>query len=146
EPSHEHMHPERIIPTPLAHLQEEPLDLTPACKPGITDCSILLLYPEKVTVLDWKSGQSEDIPFPRNFLAPAISRAPSGKIITVNPDVLSKISVPDPQKSAIRYLITNNNLSSFVYLDADLNGPYLIDCSKCLIPVATPGINTFALK
>jgi hypothetical protein len=146
EPPHEHMHAERLIPTPLAQLKEAPLDLSAACKPGARECSILLLYSQKITVLDWKSGQTQDISFPRNFFSPTISRAPSGKIISVNLDVGNRINVTDSQKASIKYLITNNNLSSFVYLDADLNGPFLLDCSKCLIPVATPGVNTFALK
>jgi hypothetical protein len=112
----------------------------------VSDCSILLLYPWKIAVLDWKSGESQDIPFSRNLFSQTVSRAPSGKIISVTPDVLNRIAAADSQKASIRYLITNNNLSSFVYLDADLNGPYLLDCSKCSIPIATPGVNTFALK
>ncbi len=145
-PPPQHVHVETKIPTPLAELKEAPLDLAVNCKAGASECSVLLLYPDRITRLNWKSGQTQDFPVPREFFSSTPSRAPSGKIIPVNAELLTRLPVPDSEKTAIQYLVTNNNLLSLLYFDADLNGPFPLDCSKCPIPIAVPGLNTFALR
>lgn len=145
-PPPQHVHMETKIPTPLAELKDAPLDMAADCRPGAGECSILLLYSDRITTLNWKSGQNQDFLVPHEFFSSTPSRAPSGKIMPVNAELLTRLGIPDSQKTVIQYLVTNNNLSSLLYFDADLKGPFPLDCAKCSIPIAVPGKNTFALR
>jgi hypothetical protein len=127
---HDHAeHKEVKIPTPLAELKEEPLDIAPACLES--SCDLILLYPNHLDVLDWKSGQMTEIKFAATFLTPVKSRAPSGKILPFPPG----------------YVILSNCLAYPLFFSSNLQAPPGIFTDKpSWLPAAQPGFNWFTLQ
>jgi hypothetical protein len=132
-PAHDHEmhegHKEVKVPTPLAQLQEVPLDVAPACKGSA--CSVLLLYNDRLDVLDWQNGQTRSIAFPPTFQSTIRSRAPSGKIV----------------KFGDGYLVLNNNLANPVYFNTNLDPtPGIYTNRPEWLPIPEPGRNWFSLN
>jgi hypothetical protein len=145
--SHEHVHKETKIPTPLAQLPEAPLDLYAACmSPEESMCSLLMLYSNRVEILDWKSGKTRTETFPPELLSPTPSRAPSGKILPASESLMNRLAVTEEEKRRIQYIVTTSDLNSILYFDAEFRAPHPLICNKCPIPIADPGLNTFLLR
>jgi hypothetical protein len=134
-PSHEHMHEERTIPQPLAQLKEAPLDVYPDCDPallnGSPDCQLLLLYADRIDVLNWEKQSTSSINIGNEFQSPIRSRAPAGKIL--------------PFRTG--FLILESQLNSPLFLDAKLQTPPSAMREKLEgLPLPEPGANTFMMK
>jgi hypothetical protein len=126
---HDHTeHKEVKIPTPLAELQQAPLDIAPACL--ARNCDLLLLYNDHLDVLDWKTSQKRSLTFPPAFFASVKSRSPSGKILAY----------------AQGYLILCNSLTNPVYFSADLKTPAILSDTPAWLPLAQAGFNWFRLQ
>jgi hypothetical protein len=81
EPIHDHTaHKEMPVPTPLAELKEIPLDVAQNCR-SKENCSLLLLYSNRLVERNWQTGTEQVIGLPST--AAVKSRAPSGKILKV---------------------------------------------------------------
>ena len=122
-------HKEVKVPTPLAQLNEPPLDVAPACKSSA--CSVLLLYDNRLDVLDWQNGQTRSIAFPPSFQSAIRSRSPSGKILQFGDG----------------YLVLYNNLANPIYFNAKLDpAPGLYTNRPEWLPIPEPGRNWFTLN
>jgi hypothetical protein len=76
-----HHHHETSIPTPVAQLQQAPLDVSQLCLSKGEPCNIILLYRDHFEILNWKTLAVKNRKIPPGFLSATISRAPSGKIV-----------------------------------------------------------------
>jgi hypothetical protein len=145
-PPHQH-HVERKIDTPISQLAESPLDVYAAClDPGEKECPILLLSSKTLSILDWKKKTTKILTLSKEDFSLSRSRAPSGKIIPITSDLSDRLSLNDEEKQRVRYVITNNNLESPLFYDAEFTVENPLQCKTCPFPVATPGFNTFALR
>ena len=123
-----HIHKDASIPTPLAQLQEAPMDLLQACNKD--NCSVLLLYADRLEVLEWHKRNLRSIRIPSRFFSQIRSRAPSGKIVRFGDG----------------FLVMHNNLAAPLYFDAELAGPPGLYTTKPeWLPLPDPGRNSFTL-
>jgi len=134
-PSHEHMHENHVIPQPLAQLKEAPLDVYPDCDPallnGSSDCLLLLLYPDRIDILNWKKQTTNSVHIGNEFQAAIRSRAPAGKIL--------------PFRTG--FLILESQLTSPLFVDAKLQSPPTAMREKLEgLPLPEPGTNAFLMK
>jgi len=122
--------PERPkVPSIVAELEEAPLDVFPACQDQ--NCRLLLLFKNRVTVLNWQNGEKKEVLFPQSFLNSIRSRAPSGKIL----------------KFAKGYLILNQDLTNPLYFTEDFDSPPGAYVEKPdWLPVPQPGFNWYTLQ
>lgn len=125
---HQHHHAEALIPTPVAQLQEVPLDVSQICRAKAADCDIILLYPNRLETLNWRTLAHQVKEIPSGLFSSMRSRAPSGKIL----------SSPDG------FVVLSNDLSRPVYYDSELNGP-ISPSAVSILPSATPGLNSYTL-
>jgi hypothetical protein len=147
EPPPHHVHKETKINTPLLQAKEPPLDVYAAClDPSRKTCSILILSTRTFTIIDWEKGSARMETFPSELLTLSPSRAASGKIIPVTTELADRLPLSDDEKQRVRYIITNNDLESPVFYDAEFTAAYPVPCKSCPFPVAVPGFNTFALR
>lgn len=123
---HQHVHEEVEIPTPLAELKEPPLDLIPYCE-NTPYCAVLLLYPDRLELLDWKSGSTKQILLKK--IRGIRSRAPSGKLI----------------KSGSYYWVLHNNYPEPLCFNSELNTCEDAAPAPLNFPRAAPGVNYFFL-
>ncbi len=117
------------VPSILAELEEAPLDVFPACQQQ--NCRLILLFKNRIAVLQWQSGEKKEILFPQRFFQSIRSRAPSGKIL----------------KFAKGYLILNQDLTSPLYFTEDFDSPPGTYVEKPdWLPVPEPGFNWYTLQ
>jgi hypothetical protein len=123
-----HHHHDVLIPTPVAQLQSAPLDVSQYCEHENEDCELVVLYPDSIERIDWKTNNKRRISFPQEYFAQVRSRAPSGKILNVDGN----------------YIIDQNNLTEPLQYDLkqDL---FTVANLPPQIPRATPGLNVFSL-
>lgn len=125
---HQHHHAEALIPTPVAQLQEAPLDVSQICRKGAADCEIVLLYPDRIETLNWKTMEHKVQAIPSSLFSATRSRAPSGKILN-NGD---------------GFVVLSNDLNRPIYFDAELIGP-ISPSTVSILPAAAPGLNSYSL-
>ncbi|HJZ13733.1 MAG TPA: hypothetical protein VJ521_16380, partial [Acidobacteriota bacterium] len=121
--------PATSLPNPLALLEQEPLDVAVAAK--AQESFLLLLYSDRVDVLDWRRGTHKSISIPPRFASRVRSRAPSGKLI----------------HSDNGFIILHNNLNAPLLINAQLDAlPVLYTMRPAWLPVPDPGVNSFTLQ
>ncbi len=117
------------VPSILSELGEAPLDIFPACREK--NCRLLLLFTNRMTVLNWQSGEEKEVFFPQSFFNSIRSRSSSGKII----------------KFAQGYLILNQDLTNPLYFTEDFDSPPGAYVEKPdWLPVPEPGFNWYTLQ
>lgn len=123
EEQHDHaVHREMPVPTPLVELAEIPLDVTEHCEGK--NCSLLLLYSNKLVERNWQTGTERAIAVPYSTQP---SRAPSGKILLLDHLIF----------------VMTNNLAAPLVLDEKLNPAKATLPSR--FPAPRPGLNTYFL-
>ena len=122
---HDHsIHKEMPVPTPLAKLDQIPLDLAEHCV-SQGPCSLLILYPSRLVERDWSDGSEREIPI---AITGQRSRAPSGKILKL-PNI---------------YYILNNQFAVPLALNTKLE--QVKNELPSRLPQPEPGLNTYALS
>lgn len=128
EHHHEH-HNDVKIPTPLAQLEQAPLDVAAACLNS--QCEVFLLYCNRLEILNWSDGQKQSISLPEAFLSSVRSRAPNGKIIPFASGVIA----------------LSNCLAHAAYFSMDAKNPPAVFTQKLeWLPAPQSGFNWFSLQ
>jgi hypothetical protein len=121
---HDHStHQEMAVPTPLAQLDEIPLDVAEDCEGN--NCLLLLLYSNRLVARNWQNGSEQRIPLQSTTQR---SRAPSGKILLFDDSIF----------------ISTNNLAAPLILDHKLNPAK--GTMPARFPQPIPGRNTYLLS
>ena len=90
-----------------------------------------MLFTNRLTVLNWQSGEKKEVLFPQRFFNSIRSRAPSGKIL----------------KFAKGYLILNQDLANPLYFTEDFDSPPGAYAERPdWLPVPEPGFNWYTLQ
>jgi hypothetical protein len=122
------MHHEVAIPTPVARLEEAPLDVGQDCAGAGKPCDIVLLYADRIEIINWKTLATRVKKFPPELASPTRSRAPSGKLL----------------RDDTGYILLTNSLSGALHYDSQWNA-VVSGAATPALPKADPGLNSYSL-